>query len=120
MAFSNTAGLGVNNQYGPRDSGGTQGVYKTEGYDSEFVWDLSGGALPVKFPRNVKVTGVDVKFVTGTITALTIGGVAVLAATEAAPVSIVRANTGVIAKTGGTSGVVVIRYKVTPAGVTVV
>jgi hypothetical protein len=119
MPFSNTAGLGVNNHYGPRDSGGTRGVFKTEGYDSEFVWNLSATGLPVKFPTNVEVTGVDVTFVTGTVTALTIGGVAVFAATEAAPVGVVTANTGVLVKTGGTAGVLVIRYKIAPAGVTV-
>jgi len=119
MAFQNTAGLGVNNHYGPRDSGGTQGVYKTEGYDSEFVWNLDGGVLPVKFPRNVEVTGVDITFSAGPVTALTIGGVAVFAATEAAPVGIVSANTGVLVQTGGTSGSIVIRYKVAPAGFTV-
>jgi hypothetical protein len=116
MAFENSAGLGVNNYYGPRDSGGTQGVYNTMGYDAEFVWDIAAG-LPVKFPTNVEVTGVDLTFNTGTaVTALTIGGVAVIAATEAAPVGIVTANTGVLAKTGGTAGTIIIRYKIAPAG----
>lgn len=118
--FESNTGLGVSNYYGARDSGGTQGVYKTEGYYNEFVWELSGSVLPVKFPRNVEVIGVDETFSTGTdITALTIGGVSVIAATEAAPVAIVTANTGVLAKTGGSAGYVVIRYKTAPAGVTV-
>jgi hypothetical protein len=119
MPFSNTAGLGVNNHYGPRDSGGVKGVFKTVGYESEFVWDLSKTGLPVKFPTNVEVTGVDLTFVTGTVTALTIGGVAVLAASLAAPVGVVTANTGVLVKTGGTAGTIVIRFKVAPAGITV-
>lgn len=119
MAFQNSAGLGVNNHYGPRDSVGVRGVYKTEGYDSEFVWNLDGTSLPVLFPRNVEVTGVDETFTTGDVTALSIGGVAVIAATEAAPVGIVTANTGVLAKTGGTAGYIIIRYKVAPAGVVV-
>lgn len=119
MGFESNTGLGVSNFYGARDSGGTQGVYKTEGYYNEFVWEMAGSVLPVKFPRNVEVIGVDETFATGDVTALTIGGVAVLAATEAAPVAIVSANTGVLAKTGGTAGYVIIRYKTAPAGVVV-
>lgn len=119
MAFENSAGLNVSNHYGPRASGGTQGVYKTEGYYNEFVWNLDGDNLPVVFPRNVEVIGVDETFVTGDVTALTIGGVSVLLATEAAPVAVVSANTGVLAQTGGTAGYIVIRYKTAPAGVTV-
>ncbi|MNQ04013.1 hypothetical protein D3C85_167200 [compost metagenome] len=120
MGFQTGSGLNVSNWYGARDSGGTQGVYKTEGYYNEFVWELAGDDLPVKFPTNVEVIGVDETFSTGTdITALTIGGVAVIAATEAAPVGIVAANTGVLAKTGGTAGYVIIKYKTAPAGVVV-
>lgn len=119
MAYEDSAGLNVSNHYGPRDSGGTRGVYKTEGYDAEFVWNLDLAGTVVTFPTNVEVTGVDQTFTTGTVTALTVGGVAVIAATEAAPVGIVTANTGVLAQTGGTAGYIVIRYKVAPAGVVV-
>lgn len=119
MAYEDSAGLNVHNHYGPRTSGGTQGVYKTEGYYNEFVWNLDSENLDVLFPRNVEVIGVDETFVTGDVTALTIGGVAVIAATEAAPVGIVTANTGVLAQTGGTAGYIVIRYKSAPAGVVV-
>lgn len=116
MAYEDSAGLNVSNHYGPRDSGGTQGVYSTYGYDAEFVWNLDGDNLPVLFPTNVEVTGVDETFVTGDVTALAVGGVSVIAATEAAPVGIVAANTGVLTKTGGTAGYIIIRYKVAPAG----
>jgi hypothetical protein len=119
MAFEDSAGLNVSNHYGPRGSGGTQGIYKTEGYYNEFVWNLDSGVLAVKFPSNVEVIGVDETFVTGNVTALSIGGVEVIAATEAAPVGIVSANTGVLAQTGGTAGYIVIRYKTAPAGVVV-
>jgi hypothetical protein len=119
MAFENSAGLGVSNHYGTRVSGGTQGVFKTEGYENQFVWNLDSAVLPVKFPRNVEVIGVDETFATGDVTALSVGGVAVIAATEAAPVGIVSANTGVLAQTGGTAGYIVIRYKTAPAGVVV-
>jgi len=119
MAYEDSAGLNVSNQYGPRGSGGTQGVFKTFGYDSEFVWNLDGAVLPVLFPRNVEITGVDETFVTGDVTALAVGGVSVLLATEAAPVGVVTANTGVLTQTGGTAGYIVVRYKIAPAGVVV-
>lgn len=119
MAYEDSSGLNVNNHYGPRVSGGTQGVYKTEGYYNEFVWNLDGDELPILFPRNVEVIAVDQTFTTGTVTALTIGGVDVIAATEAAPVAVVAANTGVLVQTGGTAGYIVVRYKSTPAGVVV-
>lgn len=119
MPYENSAGLGVNTQYGVRETGGTQGVYKTEGYEAEFVYNLDGDDLDSLFPRNVEVTGVDETFVTGNVTALTVGGVDVIAATDAAPVGIVPANTGVVAQTGGTAGYIVVKYKIAPAGVTV-
>lgn len=119
MAYESNTGLNVNNHYGPRDSGGTQGVYKTEGYYNEFVWNLDRENIDVLFPRNVEVIGVDETFVTGDVTALAVGGVSVIAATEAAPVAVVSANTGVLTQTGGTAGYIVIRYKTAPAGVVV-
>ncbi len=120
MAYENNAGLGVHNHYAARTSGGTQGVNKTEGRDGEFVWDLGAG-LAFTFPTNVEVTGVDETFLTaGNVTALTIGDVAVIDASEAAPVGIIPANTGVLAQTGGTSGTIVIKYKMAPAGRVVV
>lgn len=120
MAYEDSSGLNVNNHYGARDSGGTMGVFKTEGYEGEFVFNI-GDNLDVLFPTNVEVIGVDETFLTaGDTTAFTIGGVDVIAATEAAPVGIVPANTGVVVQTGGTAGSVVIKYKVSPAGHTVV
>jgi len=119
MSYEDSAGLNVNNHYGSRDSGGTQGVYKTEGYEGEFTYNLDGDNLNVLFPRNVEVIGVDETFVTGNVTALTVGGVDVIGATEAAPVGIVPANTGVLTQTGGTAGYIVVKFKVAPAGVTV-
>ena len=119
--FEKNTGLNVNNYYGPRDSGGTLGQLKTEGYQNEFVYNIAaaGKAIDFKFPvmpGGVYVTKVDISFATGPVTALTIGGVAVFAATDAAPVSIPAGNTGVIVQTGGTAGTIVIRYKnVAPA-----
>ena len=110
MSYEDSAGLNVNNHYGSRDSGGTQGVYKTEGYEGEFTYNLDGDNLNVLFPRNVEVIGVDETFVTGNVTALTVGGVDVIGATEAAPVGIVPANTGVLTQTGGSAGYIVVKF----------
>lgn len=114
MGYEANTGLGVSNFYGARDSGGTRGVFKTEGYQNEFVWNLELTGLPFKFPvpvGGVEVVQVDTYFDEGTTTAVSIGGVAVLAASEASPVAIAGNNTGVLAQTGATGGVIVIRYR---------
>lgn len=114
MGYEANTGLKVNNHYGPRDSGGTRGVFKTEGYQYEFVWNLEATGIPFAFPvapGGVEVVQVDTFFDEGTTTAVSIGGVAVLAATEAAPVAIAANNTGVLAQTGATGGLIVIRYR---------
>lgn len=114
MAYESNTGLNVSNHYGPRDSGGTRGVFKTEGYKYEFVWNLEDTGLPFKFPvpkGGCEVTQVDIFFDEGTTTAVSIGGVAVIAATEAAPVAIPFGNTGVLAQTGATGGLIVIHYR---------
>lgn len=116
MAYEDSAGLNVHNHYGPRVSGGEQGVFKTFGEDNEWVVDLPLSGLNYKFPvrNNVKVYHVDTTFATGTVSAVTVGGVAVLAATEAAPVQIPEGNTGVVAQTGGTGGYIIIKYHNVP------
>lgn len=114
MPYESTSGLNVFNHYGPRESGGVRGVFKTEGYLYEYVIDLEGESLPfdfVSYPGGVAVFEVDETFVEGNVTALTIGGVAVLAATRAAPVILAADNTGVIAQTGGTGGKLIVRFK---------
>lgn len=114
MPYENSAGLKVNNFYGPRTSGGTRGVIKTEGYQNEFAHNLKIAGLPFLFdikPGGVYVTKVDISFAVGPVTAYTIGGVNVFAATEAAPVFLAATNTGVIVQTGGTAGLIVVKYK---------
>jgi hypothetical protein len=113
MSYEVTSGLGVNSQYGPMEIGGTEGVLKTRGYRNEFTVNFDADTIPVKFPvgNGVWVTGVDATFSTGAITVATIGGVDVSAATDAAPVELDEANTGVVVITGPTAGTVVIEYK---------
>lgn len=116
MAYENSAGLNVSNSYGPRKSGGEQGVFKRNGFDNEYVVNLPMSGLIYKFPRqgNVKVYKVDTTFATGTVSALAIGGVSVLAATEAAPVQVPAANTGLVTQTGGTGGFIIIKFHNVP------
>lgn len=112
--FENTAGLNVRNWYGPRKTGGVRGFIKTEGYRNDFEVDLTIVGIPFIHPiakGGIWVTKVDTSFVTGTVTALTIGGVNVFAATDAAPVFLAQANTGVIVVTGGTAGPIIIGSK---------
>jgi hypothetical protein len=118
MPFEANNGLNVSNFYGPRDTGGTRGVIKTVGSDSVFSLNLDLASAPTyKFPvpkagfGSAFVTQVDISFSTGPVTALTIGGVAVFAATAAAPVAIAPGNTGIIVQTGGTAGTIHIRFK---------
>lgn len=101
--------------FGARLSGGYQGVTLTDGIYNEYLVNINA-AVPFKpgdvFPtgNGIKVIGINTTFVTGTVTAVTIGGVAVTAATEAAPVSIPDGNTGIVAQTGGTAGTLIIKF----------
>lgn len=115
MPLGNQSGLGVNNWYGPRTSGGGAGPYESKNEISNYVVELPLTGLNAvwKFPEGngVKVYEIDTTFVVGTISALAIGGLSVLAATAAAPVTIPQGNTGLVTQTGGTGGKLIIRYK---------
>lgn len=115
MAYENSAGLGVNNHYGPRTTGGVQGVHKTEGYKNEYSIDLPTVDLKAYlFPRGdgVRVYYIDSTFVEGgPVTSILIGGVEVIGATEAAPIELLQTNTGVVDVVGGTGGRLIIGYK---------
>jgi hypothetical protein len=113
MAYEKNSGLRVHNQYGPRSTGGEQGVHKTEGYKNEYVVDQAS-VLPYLFPRGggVFVTGHDDTFVSaGAVTSITIGGLEVIGATETAPIKIPDTNTGEVVVTGMTAGREVIFFK---------
>ena len=113
MPYENSAGLNVSNQYGPRVTGGGQGVIKTEGYTNQYVVDGASQGLVYLHPRGdgVWVYGHDFTFAIGTVTSITIGGVEVIGATEAAPIRLFKENTGEVVVTGMTSGKTVILYK---------
>lgn len=116
MSLENTNGLNVNQHYGARVLGGAQGEYEScGGPDRRFAVNVDGDGMidmPV-FQVNtaVAVTGIDTTFVTGTVTAVDIGGVGVEAATPSAPVELYADNTGEIVVTGATAGTLIINYK---------
>lgn len=87
MAFENTAGLGVNNQYGPRDTGGTVGVETDKDSVHTMSVAFTSRSLnetfmsPFVLPRGAKVLRyllrVDEVFtMTGTTPSLNVGGTA--------------------------------------------
>jgi len=118
MSYESNTGLGVATQYGSRAAGGTEGVVKTEGVRNEFLEDLDADQLDFGFPStdgSAWVTMADVSQLGGTITAISIGGVVVTAATPEAPVNIPAGNTGVIVYTGSDgSGKALIAYNKYP------
>lgn len=114
MAYEDSAGLNVNNHYGPRQSVGVKGEFPSDSYETQVVVNLDGAGPDILFPwtdGSAWITGIDTTFVTGAVTDVDIGAVAVEGATEAAPVQVPNANTGVIAQTGGTAGNLIIKYK---------
>ena len=116
MAFEDSAGLNVSNFYGPRDSGGSEGITKTEGVMNEWTYDSADAGLAFGFP--VPASGEADYEVVGmyaengvTISSLDIGAVAVEAATEAVPVGIAAGNTGIVSGLAGGSGRIVVKYR---------
>ena len=109
--YDDGSGLNVNNHYGPRATGGTEGITKTEGGFNEYTINLDDTILDFPFPvgDGVWVTGVFDAFADAPAT-VTIGGVDVSAATEAVPIEVPQGNTGDVNVTGSTAGTVVVRY----------
>lgn len=108
MAYENSAGLGVNNFYGPRTATGAQGPDESHGVLNQFVWQYDSTALINN--RFLIPAGSAILDVTkpSTVTAVTVGGTAVTAATWAAPVI----AGGAVALTGAATGdKIVITYQ---------
>src|SRR5574337_1242064 len=118
MAYEDSAGLNVHNQYGPRKTGGEQGVFLTDGITNNYMLSLPLAGLYNKFPvRNaVKVTRIDTNFVVGTVTHIAVGGVDIYDSTTPVtlPVAIPSGNTGVVVVTGGTGGYVNVEFENVP------
>lgn len=115
--FENSAGIGVKNHYGPRATGGEEGVFRTAGKSNEYVVELPSAGLGYAIPKaargGVYVTSVDLNFVTGTVTHIAVGGTAVYDSTTPVtlPVHLATANTGVVVVTGGTDGPVILGFE---------
>ena len=100
MAYENSAGLNVNNFYGPRTATGAQGPDESSGVLNQFVWQYDSTALinnRFLIPAGSAIQ--DVMKPAG-VTAVTVGGTAVTAATWAAPVI----AGGAVAVTGAVTG----------------
>ena len=111
MSFESNTGLGVNNHYGPRTTGGTEGIVKTDGSICEFLYDLDGDGLDFGFPvtdGSAYIIEVDLSL-TSAGTTFTIDEVSVVGATSTAPVNVASGD-GVIA-TDATDGKILVRYK---------
>lgn len=108
MPYEKTSGLGVNNFYGPRTATGAQGPDESSGVLNSFVWQYDSTALiDDRFVIPAGSSIVDVMKPAG-VTAVTVGGTAVTAATWAAPVI----AGGAVALTGATTGdKVIITYQ---------
>jgi len=86
MAYENSAGLGVHNQYGVRNTGGSLGVEHTSGSTMTVTMDLTGEMLNSTFTPKLKVPKrallkratlvVDAAFVVSTSGTVAIGGTA--------------------------------------------
>lgn len=108
MAYESNTGLGVHNQYGPRFATGASGVDTSQGIVKQFVWFYDSGTLlddRFLIPAGSVVLDVNKP---ASVTAVTVGGTAVQAATWAAPV----VAAGAVAVTGAVSGdQVIITYQ---------
>lgn len=142
MAYENKAGLGVNNQYGPRDTGGTVGVINDFNAVQEIQVDLTPEFLngtfvpPVVLPKGAlfrratlrvdeafTMTGTTPGIVIGAATLETTNGIAITAAELAAVGTKVPASTGTgtwaVASATGTTVAAKIGKALTGAGAAV-
>jgi len=107
MAFEDKSGLNVHNHYGARPTGGVSGVDTSQGIVKQFVWFYDTSGLYDRFPIPAGSVILDVNKPAG-VTAVTVGGTAVQAATWVAPV----AAAGEVAVTGAVTGnQVIITYQ---------
>lgn len=77
MAYEDNSGLNVNNHYGPRGSGGTQGVERTAGVENEATINFDGEALNfyVEVPAGAVITDMITDFSTGAVATAVVGAV---------------------------------------------
>lgn len=108
--YDSNIGLGgVHNHYGPRTTDGVRGVAPSDSLERQYTIEVGAANVltdPGVIPAGSIVTGV---YAPAAVTAVTVGGTAVTAATEAAPVQITTAGAPVL--TGGAAGdIVIVKY----------
>jgi len=110
--YENTSGLNVNNHYGARSTGGTQGVERTSGAGNEATINFDGDALDffVEVPAGAVVTEVVDDFATGAIATAVVGAVNIAAADGAAANYVAVPLGGTLTVTGPTAGSVIVKY----------
>lgn len=112
MAFESNTGLGVNNHYGQRVTGGYQGVTRTEGIKNEAAVNFDGDALgfKVEIPAGAVITHIVEEFSTGAVATATVGAVNVAAADGAEANYVAVPAGGALTITGPTAGTVFVYY----------
>lgn len=110
MAYEDTSGLNVNNHYGPRSSGGTQGVERTAGAGNEAIINFDGEALDffVEVPAGAVITDLISDFATGAVATATVGAVDISTASPANFITVPLGGT--LTVTGPTAGSVIVKY----------
>lgn len=105
----------VSNHYGPRTSGGEQGVVRTAGGENEAVvnFDADGPIYDTQvIPAGSVVTDVRGYGLTGAIATATVGSTDISAADDGDDTTWVTiATAGALAVTGPTAGQVVVKYR---------
>ena len=112
MTYEDNSGLNVNNHYGPRGSGGTQGVERTAGGGNEAVINFDGEALDfyVEVPAGAVVTEVIDDFATGAVATAVVGAVDISAAAGTPATYVATPLGGTLTVTGPTAGSVIVKY----------
>jgi len=112
MGFESNTGLGVNNHYGARNTGGFKGgEAPSAGAEKEISVNFDGDdtGVKVQVPEGAIVTEI-VDFFTGTIGAATVGAQDISAADGAAANYVTVTTTADLTITGPTAGTAVVKY----------
>jgi len=111
MGYENSAGLNVNNHYGERVIGGTEGQLPSAGAEREVVINFDGNSLGKKtvVPVGAVVTEIVDSF-TGTISAATVGATDISGADGAVANYVTIGTAGDLTVTGPTAGSAIVKY----------
>lgn len=113
MGFESNTGLGVNNHYGARNTGGFKGgEAPSAGAEKEISVNFDGDdtGVKVKVPAGAIVTEIVDFSLTGTISAATVGAQDISAANGAVANYVTVSATADLTITGPTAGTAVVKY----------